>query len=60
MLSWAVQSNAQGTVLFSSSRPANVRSNMAALHSAQLASEQLNEFARLLGADSPSKTKRNP
>ena len=60
MLSWAVQSNAQGTVLFSSSRPANVRSNMAALHNAQFTAEQLNEFARLVAADSPVKTERNP
>jgi D-threo-aldose 1-dehydrogenase len=60
MLSWAVQGNAQGTVLFSSSRPANVRSNMAALHNAPFNSEQLNEFARLVAADSPSQTKRNP
>jgi D-threo-aldose 1-dehydrogenase len=60
MLSWAVLSNVQGTMLFSSSRPANVRSNMAALHNAQFTYEQLNEFGRLVAVDSPRKANRNP
>jgi hypothetical protein len=50
MLSWAVQSNAQGAVLFSSSRADNVRVNMAALRDGRFTSEQLNEFGRLMAA----------
>jgi D-threo-aldose 1-dehydrogenase len=59
MLAWAVQSNARGTVLFSSSRSDNVQSNMEGLRDRCYTSEQLKEFGRLVAADSRSKEERS-
>jgi D-threo-aldose 1-dehydrogenase len=59
MLRWAAQDNPQGTVLFSSSRPANVRANMEALRGGRFTSDQLAEFGRLMAAKFSSKEDRS-
>jgi D-threo-aldose 1-dehydrogenase len=58
MLSWAVQDNPLGMVLFSSSRSANVRTNIEALRAGRFTSEQFNEFGRLVAADSLTKEEK--
>ncbi len=51
MLLWAVQDNPQGMVLFSSSRPDNLRANMEALGNNRFTIGQLHAFARLVAAE---------
>lgn len=50
MLLWAAHDNPQGMVLFSSSRIANLRANMEVWRERRFTFDQLEEFARLVGA----------
>jgi len=59
MLRWAAQDNPRGILLFSSSRPANVRANLEALSQSSFTNEQLHEFGRLVAAEFSIKEANN-
>jgi aryl-alcohol dehydrogenase-like predicted oxidoreductase len=60
MLSWAVQDNPLGMVLFSSSRPANLRANMEAWRDSRFTSQQLYAFGQLVAAVLPLNEGKHP
>lgn len=48
MLAWSARENHQGTVLFSSGRPVNIQSNMAALDSGRFGAGSIEAFGRVV------------